>query len=79
MQQQRLTVDHLEGRVGRKGSVRVKGNLPFKPGVGVVKGGGGGTQGRGGGVDGMKEGLKIDMQGLELRMRNAYNGMRLGW
>ena len=56
---QHLQVDHLEGRVGRRGHIKVCGGLPLKARAGSR-------------VEG--EGLRVDLQALELRVRNAYAG-----
>lgn len=78
-----LRVEEMEGRVGRKGVVKVKGSLPLDPQTGVKVGGietveGGGTaEGDKDGVmmtaglDG-RSGIEVSADALEVRARNVF-------
>ncbi|UPQ99883.1 chloroplast protein TIC236 [Chloropicon primus] len=59
VQDNALFVDAFDGKVGRKGFLRINGFLPMSSG--------------GGGVEGSK-GVIVDACGLELRVKNAFTG-----
>lgn len=64
LQQNKLHIEALEGRVGRRGLIRVQGSLPLD------------FQGApAGGTEDQNTGIHIFVRNLEVRIRNVYNGI----
>lgn len=65
----RLTVEALEARCGRRGHIRVRGSLPVYGGSGSAA-----QQQSATGAAAAPQRLVADVSGLELRVRNMYSG-----